>query len=192
MKTVFLILAGLFALWLLVGCSTDLAGLRRTETPKPQTILPPPPSDVTELKFSDFFVTPVGPEGLAVTDKLRNLDDRRVRMLGYMVRQEGGVPGQFLFCALPVQLHDHDSALADDLPPATVYVTVPTCRDREVPYAPGLMLLTGMLSVGQREEGDGRISIARLALDPPARGEGKVSAFTGKAARAGSYLPPAR
>jgi len=36
-----------------------------------------------------------------------------------------------------------------------------------VPYVPGLMLLTGTLSVGNMAEPDGRISVARLALDPP-------------------------
>ncbi len=130
--------------------------------------LPPLPPGVTDLKFGEFFVTPIGPHGLTLSDKLRGLDQRRVRMLGYMVRQEHGLPGTFLFAAIPVQLHEHDSALADDLPAATVFVTVPTCLDRAVPYTPGLMLLTGTLGVGLREEADGRNSIVRLALDPPA------------------------
>jgi hypothetical protein len=193
MKTIFLILIGLFVTWFLAGCATSSAPLRTTEPAKAQTTLPPLPSDVTEFKFSEFFVTPIGPRGLAFTDKLLNLNSQRVRMLGYMVRQEGGLPGKFLFTAIPVQLHDHDSALADDLPAATVYVTVPTCLDREVPYAPGLMLLTGTLSLGHREEADGRISVVRLALDPPARGEGNTSAFTGKGAGlASSHRSPAR
>jgi len=140
--------------------------------------LPPLPADVTELKFSEFFVMPVGPRGLVLTEKLAGLHSKRVRMLGYMVRQDGGLPGTFLFTAIPVLLHDHDSAHADDLPPATVHVSVPTCRDRAVPYAPGLMLLTGTLSVGHREEADGRISLVRLALDSPPRGEGSPSSFT--------------
>jgi len=129
--------------------------------------LPPLPRDVTELKFSEFFVTPVGPRGLTMTDKLLALDGKRVRMAGYMVEQEKGSPGAFLFSALPVHVHDHDSELADDLPAAVVRVTVPTCRDRKVPYAPGLMLLSGTLSVGPLDEPDGRISLVRLALDPP-------------------------
>jgi hypothetical protein len=145
--------------------------------------LPPLPAGVTELKFSDFFVSPVGPRGLVLKDKLTRLDGQRVRMLGYMVRQEHGLPGKFLFTALPVQIHEHDSALADDLPPATVCVTVPTSSDREIPYVPGLMLLTGTLSVGPREEGDGRISLVRLALDPPQTG--KAPRFTDKNVGAG-------
>src|SRR5688500_1490472 len=85
----------------------------------PQT-LPPLPRGVMELKFSEFFVSPVGPRGLAFTEKLLGLDGKRVRIAGYMVEQEKALPGVFLFCALPVQLHDHDSALADDLPAAVV------------------------------------------------------------------------
>ena len=129
--------------------------------------LPPLPRGVTQLTFGEFFVKPVGPKGLTLTDKLVSLDGQRVRMAGYMVEQDKGVPGIFLFAALPVHLHDHDSALADDLPAAVVHVRVPTCRERPVPYARGLMLLTGTLSVGSREEPDGRISLVRLALDPP-------------------------
>lgn len=135
--------------------------------------LPPLPRGVLELKFGEFFVTPVGPTGLTFTDKLVHLDGKRVRMTGYMVEQEKSAPGVFLFSPLPIHLHDHDSALADDLPAAVVHVTVPTCRNRQVPYAPGLILLTGTLSVGPRDETDGRVSLVRLALDPP-------EAFTAK------------
>ena len=55
--------------------------------------------------------------------------------------------------------------------------------------APGLMLLTGTLSVGHHEETDGRVSVVRLALDPPARGAGKTSSFTGKGAGLASSHP---
>jgi hypothetical protein len=142
-----------------VACALSIQAASQT--------LPPLPRGVTELKFSEFFVMPVGPAGLTFTDKLLSLDGKRVRMTGYMVEQDKGGPGTFLFCALPVQLHDHDAALADDLPPAVVHVTVPTCRDRQVPHARGLMLLTGTLSIGPRNEPDGRVSLVHLALDPP-------------------------
>jgi hypothetical protein len=131
------------------------------------TNLPPLAPGVTELKFDEFFVRPVGPKGLTLTEKLRRLDGKRVRMIGYMVEQDKGVPGVFLFSALPIQLHDHDAALADDLPAAVVHVSVPTCRDQRIPHARGRMLLTGVLSIGPRDEPDGRVSNVRLALDPP-------------------------
>ena len=129
--------------------------------------LPPLPKGVSELKFSDFFVSPVGKRGLEVTDKLRQLDGQRVRMLGYMVHQEEPPPGRLLLAPMPAQIHEHDNGLADDLPASMVYVSVPTLPNDSVPFAPGLMLLTGTLSVGNRAEADGRVSIARLALDPP-------------------------
>jgi hypothetical protein len=131
----------------------------------PNGKLPSLPAGVTELKFTEFFVTPIGPRGLELTEKLSACEGKRVRMLGFMVRQDTSLPGKFLFTAMPVDLHDHDSS--DDLPPAVVHVFVPTCRDKQVPYAPGLMLLTGTLSIGHREEADGRMSLVRLALDPP-------------------------
>jgi hypothetical protein len=143
---------------------SDEAKSTSGEGPVAQKI-PPLPAGVTELKFSEFFVSPVGPRGLELTDRLLSLKGKRVRMLGYMVRNERGLPGQFLFAAIPVQLHDHDSS--DDLPPALVHVSVPTVSDKPLPFAPGLMLLTGTLDVGPREEADGRNSFVRLELDSP-------------------------
>jgi hypothetical protein len=150
--------------------------------------LPALPEGVAELKFSEFFVQPVGPRGLELTEKLRGLDGRRVRMLGYMVQQEEPPPGTFLFSPMPAQVHEHDNGLADDLPSSTVRVAVPACPNQAVPFMPGLMLLTGTLSVGNRAEVDGRVSVARLTLDPPAaeqsfrRQGGKLSAPAGKGA----------
>lgn len=171
MKTILLLGLSFVVASGFVSCSRITSREKGRKSPPVENKLPPLPPGTTELKFSDFFVTPVGPRGLELTDKLRGLDGKRVRLLGYMVQRENAPQGKFLFTALPVQLHEHDSEFADDLPPATVHVSVPTCRDRRVPYAPGLMLLTGMLSLGPREEADGRISLVRLALDPPERGK---------------------
>ena len=113
---------------------------------------------------------PVGQRGLEVTEKLRGLDGKRVRILGYMVHQEEPPSGRLLLTPMPAQIHEHDNGLADDLPVSMVYVSVPTMRNEPVPYAPGMMLLTGTLSVGNRAEPDGRISVVRLALDPPESG----------------------
>ena len=147
--------------------------------------LPPLPRDVTEIKFGDFFVRPVGTRGLEVTDKLRQLDGRRVRILGYMVQQEEAPPGRLLLAPVPAQIHEHDNGLADDLPPSLVFVSVPTLPDSPVPHVPGLMLLTGTLGVGGQAEKDGRISLVRLTLDPPERktsNRKKLSVPTGKGA----------
>src|SRR5687768_7529644 len=138
-----------------------IAALLCLATASQATQPPPLPKEVTELKFSDFFLTPIGPRGLELTDKLKELDGKRVRILGHMVRQEHALKGAFLLTPVPVQLHDHDSS--DDLPPACVRVSAPP--GIEVGYTPKLLLLTGTLSVGNREENDGRISMVRLSLD---------------------------
>ena len=127
--------------------------------------IPPLPAGVTELKFSEFFVSPIGDRGLTFTEKMRSLDGERVRILGYMAQQEQPVPGLFLFSAIPVRLNEEHYGLADDLPAATMFVLMPTPRDQVVRHAPGLMLLTGTLSIGNHEEADGRISAVRLKLE---------------------------
>jgi len=151
---------------------------QRSETgdQRPAASLPPLPAGVTELKFSEFFVSPIGPRGLTLTEKLRSLDGKRVRILGYMAQQEQPAPGMFLFNAIPVRLNEEHYGLADDLPAATLFVSMPKDRGQVVRYTPEMMLLTGTLSLGNREEADGRISTVRLALEAPAAAsEGGVS-----------------
>ena len=169
MKTTLVVSVRIFlAVWLGL-LSAQLKAQPPVAKPK-QTAptLPPLPKGVTELKFNEFFVTPVGPRGLELTGKLRQLDGQRVRILGYMVRQEEAPAGSFLLAPIPAQIHEHDNGLADDLPPSTLHVFSLSHREQAVPYTPQLLLLTGTLSVGNRTELDGRISTARLTLDPVA------------------------
>lgn len=127
--------------------------------------LPPPPAGVTNIKFGDFFRMPVGPFGLEPTDKLVALNGRRVRLVGYVVREEQSAPGRFLLSPLPISLGDEDESQADDLPPSTVFVHLQGVKERVVPYVVGLVKLTGVLELGARDEGDGRVSTVRLVLD---------------------------
>jgi hypothetical protein len=145
---------------------------------------------VEELRFADFFKLPVGPEGLELTPSLRALDGKRVRVLGYMVREDltpcnscpiiqtkGRRPapawmsltvaGRMMLTAAPASVSHAHYGLADDLPPQTVFVTVPDKFGELVPYTSGPMLLTGVLSVGSKIEPDARASLVRLTLDPP-------------------------
>lgn len=147
--------------------------------------LPPLPAGVSELKFNEFFVNPVGPRGLELSEKLRELEGKRVRILGYMAHREAQPPGVFLLTPFPVQVHDHDNGLAEDFPASVVQVSVPTLRDQPVPFAPGLMLLTGTLSLGNRAEPDGRISLVRMELDPPSPAKQKIR-VDGKSAAKGA------
>jgi hypothetical protein len=133
--------------------------------------LPPLPEGVAALQFGEFFERPVGPRGLAYSEKLRKLQGQRVRVLGHMVRREGAPPGTLLLAPYPVQLDDSEYGLADDLPPNTLFVTVPGAEG-EVRFTAGLLLLTGRLEIGSREEPDGRTSVVRLVLDPKTEGQG--------------------
>lgn len=127
------------------------------------------PMQVTELRFRDFFRTPVGPTGLDVSDTLRQADGQTVRLVGYMVQQENPVPGRFLLAPRPVQMSEHADGDADDLPPATVMVYLdPSQQDWGVPHVRGLVAVSGLLSVSRHEEHDGRVSWVHLQLDPEA------------------------
>jgi hypothetical protein len=66
-----------------------------------------------------------------------------------------------------VTLHEEEYGLAEDMPATIVHVTTQTNAIPITPHTPGLLLLTGTLGLGNREEADGRISTVRLALDPP-------------------------
>lgn len=117
------------------------------------------------LKFSDFHRQPVGPRGLELSDHLRAADGRAVRIVGYMVASEVPQPGRFLFTARPVRMSEHADGDADDLPPATVLVLLDGAQaDHVVPHQAGPIALSGTLSVGRREAGDGQVSWVRLQL----------------------------
>ena len=130
---------------------------------------PPQPATaqaVAELRFDELF-EPIGPVGLDYSARLRSLEGQRVRLHGYMVAREAAPPGTFLLTAFPVQLHESEYGLADDLPPATVFVEAPAWRDRTVPHRSGTITVIGVLQLGNREEPDGRVSSIRLILDGP-------------------------
>jgi hypothetical protein len=130
--------------------------------------LPSLPADMVELQFRDFFVVPTGPRGLEMTPQLLALDARRVRILGYMAQQEDPHPGFFMLMPVPVNVAETSDGMADDLPPATLFVHLPPSQATTVvSHQAGLLVLAGTLSIGNREEGDGRISMVRLQLDAP-------------------------
>ena len=128
--------------------------------------LPPPRAGVTSIKFGEFFRMPIGPLGLEPTEKLMALNGKRVRLVGYMVKEETPTAGRFLLSPLPVSLGDEDESLSDDLPATAVSVRLQGARNRVTPYVGGLIQITGNLEVGAKDEADGRVSSVRLVLDP--------------------------
>lgn len=147
------------------------APARLEHTPKAFAVeraLPPPPRDVTELRFGDIFKTPVGPRGLEAGEGLAALDGKRVRLVGYMVQQEQPGAGVFVLSPLPLTLGDADEGLADEMPPTALLVQLPENTRFSPAHMPGLIQVTGRLHVG-RVENDaipGRTFPARVELDP--------------------------
>jgi hypothetical protein len=138
-------------------------------SPSSTNALPPLPPDVSELKFSEFFRQPIGPRGLEYTEKLRHLDGRRIRILGYMARQAKPADHCFLLTPRPLTLNEIEYGHADDLPATALHVFTTKDAPAIAPYTPGPLLLTGTLHLGNRLEADGRTSAVRLELDPPTR-----------------------
>ena len=127
--------------------------------------LPALTNGATDLKFSELFKLPVGPRGMESSAKLLSLDNKPVRIIGYMAKQETPTPGLFIMTPLPVNMGDEDDKFADDMPANSIFVHVDN-SDALVVYTPGLINLTGLLSLGNLQEVDGRISYVRVHLDP--------------------------
>jgi hypothetical protein len=130
--------------------------------------LPPAPAGVTDLKFSEMFRMPVGPKGLEPTEKLLSLEGKRIRMVGYMVKQEREFTDYLILTPTPVEMGDEDESLSDDLPVTSLFVHLaPGTAAKALPNVQGLMQLTGTLRLGAHEEPDGHVSSIRLELDAP-------------------------
>jgi hypothetical protein len=128
----------------------------------------PTAAGVADLKFRDFFRLPVGPRGLEPSERLLALDGKRVRLIGYMADREEPAAGFLILAPLPVSIAEVEDGPADDMPASVAYVHLDGFADRTLPYMPGLLQFTGTLSVGAREEADGRVSTVRLQLDASA------------------------
>ena len=150
--------------WLLATTAAFWMG-----TAQPQVTTPVLARPVTELRFRDFFRSPLGPAGLEISDKLRQADGQTVRLVGYMVQQQNAVAGRFMLTPRPVQMSENADGDADDLPASTVMVYLdPGLQDWVVPYVRGLVTVNGKLNVSRHEETDGRVSWVRLQLDADA------------------------
>jgi hypothetical protein len=119
-----------------------------------------------ELSFREFYQLPVGPYGLEPTSKLMSLKNKRVRIQGFMVKEEEPIPGFFMLTSLPVNIPEKEDGPSDDLPGATLFVHMPTEDSQKIlAYRPGMWDLAGTLQLGAKEEANGRVSYVRLLLD---------------------------
>lgn len=161
--------------------------------------LPAADSGVNDLKFKDIFTQPAGPRGLVPTASFLALDGKRVRMVGYMIALNPPTADAFMFAPLPAAIAAHDEGLADDIPPATIYVRLPRFSSMPgatsvgIPQAQGLLTLTGTLDVvAYADAVTGRVFPASLTLDPgPRRAVLRLAAMATPAPATSTKAPPA-
>lgn len=124
---------------------------------------PPPPAT---LAFTDLYQRPIGPRGLAPTDRLLALAGLRVELTGFVVRRGEPMSAPWILAPLPLALGDEDESLADDLPPTVVYLHVPDAGQVDTLQAcRGAARVAGRLELGPFAEPDGRISYVRVHAD---------------------------
>lgn len=123
-----------------------------------------PANGITDLKFNELYKMPVGPRGMEPSTKMMSLNKKQVRIVGYMAKEETPTSGLFIIAPLPVNMGDEDDKFADDMPANSIYVHLEN-PSLLVNYMPGLISLTGLLSVGNVTETDDRVSYIRLLLD---------------------------
>ena len=146
---------------LLFGCAH--------QAPKNETRANAAMQGATELSFREFYKLPVGTNGLEPTAKLLSLKGQRVRIQGYMVKEQEPAPGLFMLTSLPVNIPEKEDGPSDDLPGATIFVHMPSEDSEKIlAYRPGMWELTGTLQLGAKEEANGRVSYVRLLLDQAA------------------------
>lgn len=118
------------------------------------------------ITLKEFYKFPMGPRGPEPTEKLLGLNNKRVRITGYMVKEEEPTTGLFMLAPLPVSLAEKEDGPADDLPTATLFVHMPHAdAGKAMSFRPGPWELTGILQIGNQEEANGRVSYTRLILD---------------------------
>ena len=149
-------------------------------TAQPHAVATTVPRQITELRLRDFYRSPAGSTGLDSSDTVRHADGESVRLLGYMVEQENATPGRFLFTPRPMPMRGHADAELDDLPHPIVVVNLsPGQQDWAVPHVPGLVAVSGRLSVNRFQERGGRVSQVHLQLDANAARSMNPSELTG-------------
>jgi hypothetical protein len=127
------------------------------------------PVAAKEIRFRDFFRSPMGPRGPELSDALRAADQKEVRLVGYMVQQEVPTPGRFMLTPRPVQMSEHADGDANDLPANTVTVYLDASQKSwNVPHVRGLIAVDGVLSLHTAGATNDSMSWVRLQLKPEA------------------------
>lgn len=160
-----LICGGALATAVLVPAEPPTDAAATSATAKPSPTLPPPPEGVVDFSLDRLYVSPAGRRGLEFTPEARHLNGQRIRLTGFMVRQTQPVPWCFLLSPISLSLHEREYGLAEDLPPSALHIFYPRSLPPVLPWERRPLVVTGIFSLGNREEADGRISAARLTID---------------------------
>jgi hypothetical protein len=126
-------------------------------------------SEPTALELQSFFKLPMGPKGMEVTDKVKQASGQKVRMTGFMVKNELPTQGAFMLAPRPVQMSEHADGDANDLPASVcwVYLDGPQ-KNWSVPYIPGPVTVEGIFTFKRLEAIDGSVAWFHLQLAPDA------------------------
>lgn len=117
------------------------------------------------FSFNEIYVMPAGPKGLEFTRKTSDLNNKRVRMDGFMVKHYHEDPTIFLFSPVPAAHNQVEYILADSLPTSLVHVIM-NVRAGDAPvWKPQRITVLGTLETGSHQEIDGRVSHVRLRCD---------------------------
>jgi hypothetical protein len=154
---------GALASVLLVG--VIYAGNRGETGVAPGSAAAPPPAlaPATRLEFTELLTRGAK---LAPSDKASSLSGQRVVMEGYMAQMGLAPKGAFYLASRPVHCDEAGAGTAD-LPPDSVLVSSDILGDESVPFISGPLEISGVLDVGNRSDGQGRVAGFRLALDAP-------------------------
>ena len=151
-------LLAISASFLGLTCSTQVRSQVRWDTTEP-----------TALELQSFFKLPMGPKGLEVTDKVKQASGQKVRMTGFMVKNELPTQGAFMLAPRPVQMSEHADGDANDLPASVCWVYLDSSqKDWLVPYIPGPVTVEGLFMFKRLEATDGSVAWFHLQLAPDA------------------------
>lgn len=125
------------------------------------------PASPEPLSFKEFFEPSA--RALQPTARLLGLRGKRVRLVGYMAQMDMPPKGGFYLCGSPVLATEAGGGTAD-LPPDAVLVVVRSAQGKALAHIPRPLEVTGVLELGFQAAEDGRASMIRVVLDPPAAG----------------------
>lgn len=120
-------------------------------------------NEAASLSFSEFFEART--RGLKPSAKILGLNNKRVKLNGFMAQMEDAPGGSFFLVPRPIFCDEEGGGNAD-IPPEAVLVIVPFLSHQKIPFVAGPIEVSGVLELGNKEQ-NGRVSSIRLTMDQP-------------------------